>query len=185
MWYLSQNKQILGGKHTEKEAQLTLQAFRERMFTPSKRSWLILVMPTSYKGVTLPFSGRPVLTGNRRYSYAFSKTPRLRPVKRDWHFISTERTQKRGPQQGSFITVLHLPRNAGILERKLHIAFRFQARIPTRAVQNAQLCGSVLRRFSGCSFVFSSCTMQPACSQRLPFLQESLLIRSHVDGSPG
>lgn len=134
MWYLSQNKRILGEKHTEKEAQLTLQAFRERMFTPLKRSWLILVMPTSYKGVTLPFSRRPVLTGNRRYSYAYSKTSRLRPAKRDWYFVSTERTQKRGPEQGSFITVLHLPWNAGILEQKLLIASRFQACIPTRAV---------------------------------------------------
>lgn len=79
-------------------------------------------MPTSYKGVTLPFSRRPVLTGNRKYSYAYSKTSRLRPAKRDWYFVSTERTQKRGPEQGSFITVLHLPWNAGILERKLLIA---------------------------------------------------------------
>lgn len=75
MWYLSQNKQVLGKKHRKRSAgQAT--GFRERMFTPLKRSWLMLVVPTSYKGVALPFSGWPMLTGNRRYSYAFSKTPR-------------------------------------------------------------------------------------------------------------
>lgn len=144
--------------------------FRERMFTPLKRSWLMLVVPTSYKGVALPFSGRPMLTGNRRYSYAFSKTPRLRPAKTDWHFVSTERTQKRGPEQGSFNTVLHLPRNAGILARKLLITSRFHARIPTRAVQKTQ-CSQTFLWMQLCLFIshnaasmFAKASLSPGIS---------------------
>lgn len=184
MWYLSQNKQVLGKKTHRKRSAGQATGFRERMFTPLKRSWLTLVVSTSYKGVALPFSGWPMLTGNRRYSYAFSKTPRLRPAKTDWHFVSTERTQKRGPEQGSFITVLHLPWNAGILQRKLLITSRFHARIPTRAVQKTQLGFSDVSLGAALSFHLAQCSQHARKSFPF-FLQESLLVQSHVDGSPG